>query len=75
MIGPILATARTKAGLTLKELADRTALSYQFLSKVEQDQRGLSLESLRRLDHVLHLSTKALLQIIRCPHPDGGPQP
>lgn len=71
MIGPIIATARSKAGLTLKELAARTGISYQFLSKVEQDKRGLSLESLRRLDKALGLSSKTLLQIIRCPAGPG----
>ena len=66
MRGELLSTAREKAGLTLKELAARTGTSYQFLSKIEQDKRGLSLDTLRRLDKALKLPSKTLLQIIRC---------
>ena len=52
MLGPMLLHARTRAKLTLKETADKTGTSYQYLSKLERG-RGLpSLTILRRLDHV-----------------------
>ena len=66
MRGELLSLAREKAGLTLKELAEKTGTSFQFLAKIESDERGLSLDTLRRLDKALRLPNKTLLQIIRC---------
>ena len=69
MLGPMLLHARTRAKLTLKETADKTGTSFQYLSKLE---RGLGLPSiptLRRLDKVLHFPARELLRLLRCDFP------
>lgn len=66
MFGHLLREARTRAGLTQKELAQKTGTSFQFVSKIEADERSVSLDTLRRLDKALHFPTKTLLHIIRC---------
>lgn len=66
MLGPMLLHARTRAKLTLKETADKTGTSYQYLSKLERNQGLPSIPTLRRLDKVLHFPTRELLRWLRC---------
>lgn len=66
MLGPMLLHARTRAKLTLKQTADKTGTSYQYLSKLERG-RGLpSIPTLRRLHKILHFPARDLLRLLRC---------
>lgn len=66
MFGTILRQARTKAGLTQKQVAAKTDTSYQYISKLERGEKPCSLDTLRRLDSVFHFPTRTLVQLIRC---------
>lgn len=52
-VGPLLHLARTKAGLSQAELAERTGLSLSLISKVENGKRDLGQSSLAKLVGVL----------------------
>ena len=71
MLGPMLLQARTRAKLTLKETADKTGTSFQYLSKLERNQGLPSIPTLRRLDKVLHLPSRDLLRWLRNEHCEG----
>jgi hypothetical protein len=55
-IGLRLSSRRHALGLTLRDLAQRTALTASFLNLVEHNQSGMSLDSLRRISEALDLS-------------------
>lgn len=74
MFGPILRKARTRAGLTQKEVAARTDTSSQHISKMERGEKRCSLTTLQRLDKVLHFSQRDLLQLIRCEDAPRAPR-
>jgi transcriptional regulator with XRE-family HTH domain len=67
MFGKMLRKARTRAGLTQKQVADKTDTSSQHISKMERGEKGCSLDTLRRLDGVLHFPQHDLLRLIRTP--------
>lgn len=52
-VGPLLQLARTKAGLSQSQLAERTGLSLSLISKVENGKRDLGKASLGKLVGVL----------------------
>ena len=52
-VGPLLHMARTKAGLSQAQLADRTSISLSMISKVENGKRDLGQDALSKLVGVL----------------------
>lgn len=52
-IGPLLTLARTNAGLSQAQLAEKTGLSLSLISKVENGKRDLGQRSLAKLAGVL----------------------
>lgn len=56
-----LRALRTMQGLTLDDLAERTALSPSTISRIETGKRSISLDVLQPLASALHVSVDALL--------------
>lgn len=54
-IGSILKTLRKERKLTLKQLAERIAVSISFLSQVERGKSNVTLESLRKISDALNV--------------------
>lgn len=61
-IGTRIRAYRKRAGLTLIELADQSGLSASFISKIESEKLGLSVESLDKLTTSLGLRLGDLLE-------------
>lgn len=69
-IGPRLKSARSRRGLSLRALGERTGFSASFLSQVELGQTSPSLASLGRITDALGISLSALLAD---PQDEGSP--
>lgn len=59
-LGSRLKTARVRARMTLKVLAEKTGLSESFLSQLERDRVNASLASLQRITRALGTNVAAL---------------
>ena len=60
-VGPVLAELRRRAGLTLSTLADQSDTNISILSKLENNERPVSLQMLERLAKPLGQSPEALI--------------
>lgn len=60
-IGARLRRQRTKMGLTREQLAELLGVTPKFCADLELGQRGMSVDTLCNLSHVLHLSTDYIL--------------
>lgn len=60
-LGPRLRTARRRARLSTRELAERAGVSAGFVSQVETGKRGVSVSALKRLADAVGLSAAELL--------------
>lgn len=56
--GQIILKMRTKHGMSLRTLADKTGTDYSYLSKMEKGTRKVSLKMLKRIGDVLGYDTK-----------------
>lgn len=54
-IGQLIADARRKQGLTLRELAERSGVSYQNITKIENGKYNVSIDILGKLCRALDL--------------------
>ena len=64
-LGRFLRTARTEAGLSIRELARRAGASYTYLSRVESGERGMPKpELLQRLAKELNVNPAELLAYV-----------
>lgn len=64
-LGGRLRTARTEAGLSIRELARLTGVSHAYLFKLEAGQKeNPSAEKLQRLAEVLEIDPSTLLQYV-----------
>jgi transcriptional regulator with XRE-family HTH domain len=61
MFGEELRKARTRAGLTQQELADRAGLHYTYVNQLEHDRYSPTLTSLFRLCDALGVSPARLI--------------
>lgn len=61
-IGERIKNARTGAGMSQAELADKAGLSQSMISRIEQGQRDTPLSTFRRIAEALGLDPAALLQ-------------
>jgi transcriptional regulator with XRE-family HTH domain len=61
VLGDELRRRRTDAGMSLRELADRTGLSASFLSQIERSKADLSVSSLRQVAAGLGVDVSVLL--------------
>lgn len=62
-IAPIIVRKRHEAGLTAKQLAERSGLSTAFISRIESgDYKSMSLPTVKALAEGLGLSLHALLE-------------
>lgn len=54
-IGQLIAEARRKQGLTLRELAEKSGVSYQNITKIENGRYNVSIDILGKLCRALYL--------------------
>ncbi len=71
-IGTTIRELRNKQDLTISDVADLTGISKGMLSKIENAQTAMSLETLSRLSRALGVSLSALFRSYDVP--DGGAQ-
>jgi transcriptional regulator with XRE-family HTH domain len=71
-IGTTVRELRNKQDLTISDVADLTGISKGMLSKIENAQTAMSLETLSRLSRALGVSLSALFRSYDVP--DGGAQ-
>lgn len=64
-LGHTLRAARTTAQLSLQSVAKRVHISYQHLSRIERNERPITLEILGDLDGVYGLPDALLLAWVR----------
>lgn len=55
-LGAAIKSLRKRQGLTLKDMADKTGLSFGFISKIERGQSGPSLINLQKLCGALNIT-------------------
>jgi transcriptional regulator with XRE-family HTH domain len=60
-LAALLTRAREDAGVTRRELAERTGLSYPYISQLETGYRGPSPEAMQRLTEVLGVPVDAMV--------------
>lgn len=60
-LGGVIRGARTRAGLTLSQVAERTGLSVSYLSQVERDRLAPSVSALKRIGDALEIAAGALM--------------
>ena len=60
-LAALLTRAREDAGLTRRELAERTGLSYPYVSQLETGYRGPSADAMQRLTEVLGVPVDAMV--------------
>jgi transcriptional regulator with XRE-family HTH domain len=69
-LGDRLARMRGCRGMSQRELAERTGLKVQHISRIETDQREhVRSDTLRRLAEALHCSTDYLVGMVDTPTP------
>lgn len=61
LLGKHIKEVRERSQITQQELADRTELSIQFISKIETARKGASLDSLIRIADALGVTLDELL--------------
>jgi len=59
--GDNLAKLRKRAGLTLKDLAQRVGTNYQTIQKLEQSERGMTADWIFKLSHALNCAPGEIL--------------
>ena len=62
-IGPKIKEYRVKAGLTQKELADKLFVTYQAVSRWENDDAEPSISTLKEICRILNCTTDELFEI------------
>ena len=72
LFGRNLRAARTAHKLTQQELADKAGLKHQYVSRVEDGQINVTLDTMKRLAAALGQDVPAML---RSPSPDAGTPP
>jgi transcriptional regulator with XRE-family HTH domain len=60
-LGRAIADIRKRSGLKQKEVAERTGLTVNYLSLVENGERGVSLETLNRLAETFGIPAECLV--------------
>jgi DNA-binding XRE family transcriptional regulator len=60
-VGANLRAARLAAGLTLRQVAELTGITFQYLGKVEKGGKNLTLSTMETLAAVLHVRINDLL--------------
>ena len=71
-LAALLTRAREDAALTRRELAERTGLSYPYISQLETGYRGPSAEAMQRLTEALGVPVEAMVTAMAerdTPHP------
>lgn len=63
-LGRLVQQRRHEIGLTRRELADRSEVSYPYVSQIETGERDPSLKTLRRLAEVLELPVEQLASLV-----------
>ncbi|RYE48798.1 MAG: XRE family transcriptional regulator [Hyphomicrobiales bacterium] len=71
LVGRNVARIRKSIGLTQEQLAERCALSQQYLSGIEQGQRNPTLLILDRLARALEVRLSHLVEVDAPAHPQG----
>jgi transcriptional regulator with XRE-family HTH domain len=61
LVGVNLRSARTAAGLTQEELADRSGFSQQYISELENGRRNPTIVSIYELAQALGITHEALV--------------
>jgi len=75
MLGDVLRDARIRAGLRLTDVAKQVGISHQYLSHLENNHKPPSLKTLCRLGKVLHISSRAIGQLVRALDGETSPLP
>lgn len=68
-VGPVLKRLRTRAGMSLRTLAERAGFSASFLSLLEKAQVSPSISSLERIARALNVT---VVDLLRAPVPADG---
>jgi len=61
LVGRNIRAGRTHAGLTLEQLAEKSDISWPYLSEVERGRENISLDKLFRLAHALDIKLVKLV--------------
>ncbi|WP_269857946.1 helix-turn-helix domain-containing protein [Streptomyces sp. RPT161] len=71
-LGPLLAAARQRSGLGLRETARRAGLNHQYLQRLETGQRVPSMSVAKVLAEVLALDEAERAVLLAAALPDAG---
>lgn len=55
-VGQMVFEARTKAGISQTQLAEKVGVTNQFICQIEAGKKGVSVETLAKLSDVLKIS-------------------
>lgn len=61
IVGENIRAYRTKADLTLEQLAEKSDMSWPYLSEIERGRENISLDKLARLARALNVSLSDLM--------------
>jgi len=61
-VGKNLRAARLAAGLTLRQVAELSGILFQYVSKIENGEKNLTLSTIDNLAKVLRVSVSELMQ-------------
>ncbi len=62
IVGRNLRSARKAAGLTLRQVAEMSGILFQYVYKIENGEKNLTLSTIANLAKVLHVSASDLLR-------------
>lgn len=62
IVGRNLRSARKAAGLTLRQVADKSGILFQYVYKIENGEKNLTLSTIANLAKVLHVNASDLLR-------------
>ncbi|MGI4945590.1 MAG: helix-turn-helix domain-containing protein [Janthinobacterium lividum] len=62
IVGRNLRSARKAAGLTLRQVADMSGILFQYVYKIENGEKNLTLSTIANLAKVLHVNASDLLR-------------